>query len=345
MLKGHVFSKQLFGNPIFALFVNTFLNGKNGVSNNYKNGMNVTYSGSTLTIDSGAVCIQGRFLEEDTSTTLSAGTDTAFCKLVLEIDLDKQNTESEFNQGSYKIVKSTSNYPSLTQTNIVKNNSGIYQYELARFKTGINGISEFSDRRAFLDFDTIYDEIEQHIQDIDNGSLYLEKSNITVLTGKYTTPEANSGSLIGSIEFNYPTGFTKDNCVVLSLMSKANNGNWSTTGCLNTTASSLGNYNLRASLNDNNIWVGSNKGSDSQSSVTINFKIVLLKLPDVKVSSYELGDVNMDGAVTKEDLTLVQNYINGTEVFTDKQFKLADMNKDGNVSSIDYVQLKNQLGI
>lgn len=36
MLKGHVFSKQLFGNPIFALFINTFLNGINGVSNNYK---------------------------------------------------------------------------------------------------------------------------------------------------------------------------------------------------------------------------------------------------------------------------------------------------------------------
>ena len=27
MLKGHVFSKQLFGNPIFALFINKFLNG------------------------------------------------------------------------------------------------------------------------------------------------------------------------------------------------------------------------------------------------------------------------------------------------------------------------------
>ena len=37
MLKGHVFSRQLFGNPIFALFINTFLNGQNGISDNYKN--------------------------------------------------------------------------------------------------------------------------------------------------------------------------------------------------------------------------------------------------------------------------------------------------------------------
>lgn len=164
MLKGHVFSKQLFGNPIFALFINTFLNGVNGVSNNYKNGMAVTYSGSTVTIDSGAVCIQGRFLEEDTYTTLSAGTNTAYCKLVIEIDLDKENTESEFTQASYKIVTSTSGYPNLTQTNIVKNVAGVYQYELARFRTSSSGISEFQDMRTFLDFASIYEQIIQEYQ-------------------------------------------------------------------------------------------------------------------------------------------------------------------------------------
>ncbi len=187
MLKGHVFSKQLFGNPIFALFINTFLNGKNGVSNNYKNGMAVTPSGSTVTIDSGAVCIQGRFLEEDSSTTITAGTDNAFCKLVIEINLDKQNTESEFVQGTYKIVKGTSSYPNLIQTNIVKNNLGVYQYELARFKTSASGITEFTDMRTFLDFDSIYDTIEteyrtvlQQLQNelanIEDGSAYILKN-------------------------------------------------------------------------------------------------------------------------------------------------------------------------
>lgn len=187
MLKGHVFSKQLFGNPIFALFINTFLNGANGVSNNYKNGMAVTSSGSTVTIDSGAVCIQGRFLEEDSSSTITAGTDNAFCKLVIEIDLDKQNTESEFVQGTYKIVKGTSSYPNLTQTNIVKNNAGIYQYELARFRTNSNGITDFSDRRTFLDFNSIYDAIEteykavleqlqNELANVQNGSAYILKN-------------------------------------------------------------------------------------------------------------------------------------------------------------------------
>lgn len=166
MLKGHVFSKQLFGNPIFALFINTFSNGVNGVSNNYKNGMKPTASGSNVTIDSGAVCIQGRFLEEDTSTSIAAGTDTAYCKLVIEINLDKENTDSEFAQGSYKIVKSTSGYPSLTQTNIVKNVSGIYQYELARFRTSASGITEFQDMRTYLDFDSIYEQMEEEYRSV-----------------------------------------------------------------------------------------------------------------------------------------------------------------------------------
>ena len=201
MLKGHVFAKQLFGNPIFALFINTFLNGRNGVSRDYKNGMAVTYSGNTVTVDSGAICIQGRFLEEDTTTTISAGTDTAFCKLVIEIDLDKQNTETDFLQGVYKIIKSASAYPTLTQTDIVKNNSGVYQYELARFKTSASGITEFSDRRTFLDFNSIYDEIEQHIKDIDNGSLYLEKAGGT-MTGKLYANGGIEGNVKGNLEGN-----------------------------------------------------------------------------------------------------------------------------------------------
>ena len=58
----------------------------------------------------------------------------------------------------------------MTQTNIVKNVSGIYQYELARFKTGSSGITNFQDMRTFLDFDSIYAQIEKenHIFDIDD---------------------------------------------------------------------------------------------------------------------------------------------------------------------------------
>lgn len=180
MLKGQVFSRQLFENQIFALFINTFLNGNNGVSNNFLNNMEVTYSGNNLTVNSGAVCIQGRFLKEDSSTTISAGTDTSYCKLVVEINLDNQNTESDFRQGYYKIIKGANSYPALTQNDIIKNNAGIYQYELARFQNSSSGITNFQDMRTFLDFQSIYDEITQHIEDIDDGSLWLLKTGGTI---------------------------------------------------------------------------------------------------------------------------------------------------------------------
>lgn len=211
MLKGHVFSKQIFGNPMFALFINTFLNGRNGVSNNYKNGMQVTYSGSNLTIDSGAVCIQGRFLEEDTGSTVAAGTDTAYCKLVIEINLDLQNTESQFNQGVYKVVKSASSYPNLTQTNIVKNNAGIYQYELARFRTNASGITDFKDMRTFLDFNSIYEKITEEyrtvLQELENelanvldGSDYLLKSTGGTVKGLITAEGGIKGNVTGNAD-------------------------------------------------------------------------------------------------------------------------------------------------
>lgn len=210
MLKGHVFSKQLFGNPIFALFINTFLNGVNGVSNNYKNGMAVTYNGSTVTVDSGAVCIQGRFLEEDTYTTLSTGTNTAYCKLVIEIDLDKENTESEFTQASYKIITSSSGYPNLTQTNIVKNVAGVYQYELARFKTSTNGISEFKDMRTFLDFTSIYEQITQEYQAVlqqlqEELEGVESQSNVLLKTGGVVSGKieiSSTGDISGDISAN-----------------------------------------------------------------------------------------------------------------------------------------------
>lgn len=280
MLKGHVFEKQIFGNQIFALFINTFLNGVNGISNDYKNGMKVTYSGSSVTVQSGAVCIQGRFLEEDTSTTISAGTDTAYCKLVVEINLDKQNTESDFTQAEYKVVKSTTGYPSLTQTDIVNNNSGIYQYELARFKTGTNGITEFYDRRTFLDFDSIYKEIQQHIQDIDNGALYIQKSSFATVTGTIVLPASGDETVSANITVGYPVGFKKDNCVVISIMSHndVRTDRWSTPGPNDGLSMLLGNGSLISSLTEDGVWVSAEKANSGEDSKTITVKIVLMKI-------------------------------------------------------------------
>ena len=166
MLKGHVFKKQRFGNEIFALFIDTFLNKKCGIAENYKEKMKVTASGHTLTVASGCVCVRGRFIEEDTSTSISTGTDTAYCKLVVEIDLSKENTDDELLQVNYKVLKGTSAYPNLTQTDIVANNKGVYQYELAQFKTTTAGITDLVDKRTYLDFSSIYTQIQTEFREV-----------------------------------------------------------------------------------------------------------------------------------------------------------------------------------
>lgn len=186
MLKGHVFKKQRFGNEIFALFIDTFLDKKCGIAENYKEKMQVTASGSTLTVSSGCVCVRGRFVEEDTSTSIAVGTDTAYCRLVVEIDLSKENTDEELLQVNYKVLKGTSAYPNLTQTDIVANNNGVYQYELAQFKTTTAGITDLVDKRTYLDFSSIYTQIqtefnevlqklEQELANVEDGSYYQKK--------------------------------------------------------------------------------------------------------------------------------------------------------------------------
>ena len=214
MLKGHVFKRQIFGSQIFALFIDTFLNRRCGVCGNYGNAMKVTYSGSNVTVADGAVCIRGRFLEEDTGSTISAGTDTAYCKLVIEVNLDLQNTESQFNQASYKVVKSASGYPNLTQTNIVKNNAGIYQYELARFRTNASGITEFQDKRTFLDFDSIYDEMEAEYGEVlqqlkDQLESVKDQSDVLLKTGGTVSGKievGTGGDISGNISANSRNG-------------------------------------------------------------------------------------------------------------------------------------------
>lgn len=138
--------------------------------------MEVTYNESNVTIQDGLACIKGRFVEEDSSKTMNAGTETAFCRLVIEIDLSKENTEETLNQVAYKIIKGTNDYPNLTQTDIVRNNTGIYQFELARFKTTSAGITNFEDRRTYIDLDGIFNAMERDFN--------IELNNLRTEIGK-----------------------------------------------------------------------------------------------------------------------------------------------------------------
>lgn len=150
MLKGHVFLYQIFGNEICAKVFNSLSYSRNGILKDYGDEMEVTYNGTELTISSGLAMIGGRPVQETSSSTIDAGTTSLYCKLCLTVDLDAENTTSQFNQGYYEVVTGVSDYPELTQDDIVNNNSGKFQFELAKFTTGINGIDNFEDTRELI---------------------------------------------------------------------------------------------------------------------------------------------------------------------------------------------------
>ena len=191
MLKGHVFNLQTFTSEAFALFIDKFLNGRCGVAK----GCELSNTSNSATVGEGYFVVKGRFLQIISGETISNITANGYYSLVCEIDLSKTNTADALNQATIKIISSTSTYPTLTQQDITGSGK-VYQYEFARFKVESGSITNFTDKRTFVDFTTIYDviqneaqgvldDIEQALQNVLDGSAYLLKSG-GVSNGDFT---------------------------------------------------------------------------------------------------------------------------------------------------------------
>ena len=192
MLKGHVFNLQTFTSEAFALFIDKFLNGRCGVAT----GCNLSKTNNSVTIADGYFVIRGRFLQVISGVTINNISTDGYYKLICEVDLSKTNTVDALNQAEIKTVYNASSYPSLTQQDITEGNGTVYQYEFARFKVESGSITDFTDKRTFVDFTTIYDviqneaqgvldDIEQALQNVLDGSAYLLKSG-GVSNGDFT---------------------------------------------------------------------------------------------------------------------------------------------------------------
>lgn len=181
MLRGHVFKSQTFANEIFAIFIDTFLDGNMGVAK----GCELSKTNNSVTIGEGVFCIKGRFLDIIGNETINIS-ENGYYSLVCEIDLSKENTKEDFNQGSIKVISGATTYPTLTQQDL--NNGGtLYQYEFARFRMTDTGITDFVDKRTFLNLTSIYSKIEndataiinqiqESLDDVLDGSIYVLKT-------------------------------------------------------------------------------------------------------------------------------------------------------------------------
>lgn len=191
MLKGHVFNLQTFTSEAFALFIDKFLNGRSGVAK----GCELSNTSNSATVGEGYFVVKGRFLQIISGETISNITANGYYSLVCEIDLSKTNTADILNQAVIKTVYNASAYPTLTQQDITESGT-VYQYEFARFKVESGSITNFTDKRTFVDFTTIYDviqneaqgvldDIEQALQNVLDGSAYLLKSG-GIANGNFT---------------------------------------------------------------------------------------------------------------------------------------------------------------
>lgn len=270
MIKGFRFTNQLSNAEVDARIHQEIFNKNDGIFY----GMELSHTKDSITISEGLCEIAGRPIGVVGSETISVVSESSYCLLILEIDLSKESSVDTFNQASFKILTSSTSYPTLTQQDInrIDGTNNLYQMEFARFLTNSSGIDDlnFSDNRKFLSFNNIYEEIEKHIKDIDDGALFIKKSDIQVIHSHIDSTE-NTKTLY------YPNGLDYQHCAVISIVAGENVMILSTS----TSKQSLppGTTDLRVVLRPDSILVERTKSTLKPNSSTF-FRLVLLKISE-----------------------------------------------------------------
>lgn len=367
MIKGFRFTNQLANAEVDARIHQEFLNRADGVFY----GMELSKTTNAITVGEGLCEIAGRPVAIIGNETVTTSTESLYCLLILEVDLSKETTKDIFNQVTFKVLTSSTAYPTVTQQDINKYNGTdkLYQLEFARFKTGTNGITEFKDTRKFLNFNGIYgamqkeyrellQQLKQELVNVENGSTYmLNKVDVANITLKgngsvkmYIQFKRSGNVVCVKVRVYVASGVTADATMIdiTSLIpnfaktkEKVASGEcFSLSACENQglktsiTKESNGTYYFNT--------VFSTK-AENQSKHLENYMTYIVDDEIVTENDYILGDVNGDGIVNSYDANLVTEYIMGEISFTEKQFKAADMNKDGEITPSDYVILCNKI--
>ena len=359
MIKGFRFTNQLANAEVDARIHQEFLNKNDGIFY----GMELSYTNSSVTIAEGLCEIAGRPIAVIDSETVAVSTESLYCLLILEIDLSKESTKDTFNQASFKLLTSSTSYPTVTQQDINKysGTDTVYQLEFARFRSGSTGISDFKDTRQFLNFARIYtqikadcktiiDQIKQELASVEDGSAYVLRNNIVVLNGITNIHVDADSSLSHQFNLNYPSGFNKNNTIVLAFGSRRadNEALGFSFGTLSvSTASALISTSMgkKVTLKEDDMlcsmYFNYNGASHNAYDYEFEYKIVLMKLPELTEGvDYTLGDVNGDGRINSDDFDLVNSYMEGSSSLTRQQLEAADINKDGKIDAMDTYKLQ-----
>lgn len=194
MIRGITFADQLTTSDDFAHLQHKWFNGANGSTK----GCKVTADADNLYVGAGYFLISGRLVRIVGTETIESDVVSVktYCKLVFEIDLSKVNTTTVFAQGYFKILSSTSEYPTLTQEDLDADGT-IYQIEFARFVKTTTSITEFKSTLESVNIDDVWsDYFENKKTEIDNAvSASINELNSEVA-------KVQDGSLVSYGEFN-----------------------------------------------------------------------------------------------------------------------------------------------
>lgn len=157
MIRGITFSEQMFYSADFAHFQHFWLNRQSGITK----GCSITNTSTNVTIGKGYFIVHGRLLNVEVAEVIGSayGFETGYNRIVYEIDLSKNNTVTEFNQGSIKVLHSEA----LTQQDL-DNGGTVYQYPLCHFQWSGTGIASFVVEAAELDWENAFATLEANFE-------------------------------------------------------------------------------------------------------------------------------------------------------------------------------------
>lgn len=151
MIRGITFSEQVFRSEDFAHYMNFFLNGCSGITR----GCKITNNGTNVTLGTGYFFVKGRLVNvEETEIVDSTQFTSGYNRIVFEIDLTKDNTVAEFNQGYIKVLTTET----LTQEDI-DGEGNVYQFPLCNFQWSGTVITDFKIDAPTMVLDNIMADI------------------------------------------------------------------------------------------------------------------------------------------------------------------------------------------
>lgn len=107
-------------------------------------GCEITHSESAIFISRGFFIVSGRWTMVDATVSISVPatiTGVLYCRLVFDIDLARENTETVANQARFAVLTDPDGWPALVQEDLDANpQTGRYQQLWADFMLGVNGI-------------------------------------------------------------------------------------------------------------------------------------------------------------------------------------------------------------